>query len=106
MNTTANYFEPVSFRIPVIGSANSSAETLELGLVVAKLGRSSVTYRVGVFVKQNEQSKEARSPLACAVVDFKHVYVDPKTRRSIPMPEAARIGLSRILQSNGNNSKL
>ena len=79
---------------------------MELGLVVIKLGKSSVTYRVGIFVQQDEQSKKPRDPRACAVIDFVHVYVDPKTRKAIAMPEAARTGLLRILRADGEKAKL
>ena len=83
-----------------------TADTLELGLVVTKLGKSSVTYRVGIFIQQDEHSKKPRDPRACAVIDFVHVYVDPTTRKAIPMPEAARTGLQRILRRDGEKAKL
>ena len=88
-----------------MNSTNYSADTLELGLVVTKLGKSSVTYRVGVFVQRNEHTK-SRDPRACAVVDFVHVYVDPKTRKSVAMPEIARTSLLRILRPDKEKSKL
>ena len=79
---------------------------MELGLVVVKLGKSSVTYRVGIFIQQDKQSEKPRDPRACAVIDFVHVYVDPKTRKAIAMPEVARTGLLRILRADGEKARL
>jgi len=82
------------------------ADTLELGLVVSKLGKSSVIYRVGIFVQQDPTSSKKRDPRACAVVDFVQVYVDPKTRKTIAMPEVARVGLERIFRPDEPKAKL
>ena len=71
------------------------ADTLELGLMVVKLGRTSVTYRVGIFVLQNE-GKEQSEQLAAAVIDFTHAYVDPNTRKSVGMPASARKGFEKV----------
>jgi acyl-CoA thioesterase FadM len=75
-------------------------------VVVVRVGTSSVTYRVGIFVKEDEQSKQSVPSLAAAVVDFTHVFVDPNTRKSIPMLEKARAGLSRILDPKEEKAKL
>lgn len=48
---------------------------LDIGLSVAKIGRTSVTYNIGVFREQEEQ--------AAAVGTFVHVFVDPHTRRPV-----------------------
>lgn len=85
---------------------NTIADTLELGLVVAKLGMSSVTYRVGVFIQQDSNSKVEQNAQACAVIDFVHVFCDPKTRKAIPMPTVARRGLERILRHDTEGPKL
>ena len=74
--------------------------------MVVKLGRSSITYRIGIFVKKKEGSNDIRSSLACAVVDFVHVYVDPKTRKTTPMPKEARGPLERILRPDEPQAKL
>jgi acyl-CoA thioester hydrolase len=74
--------------------------------VVYKLGKSSVTYRVGIFIQQDPKLKESRDARACAVVDFVHVYVDPTTRKAIAMPEVARVGLERILRPDDPKAKL
>ncbi|KAI8638245.1 HotDog domain-containing protein [Parasitella parasitica] len=48
---------------------------IHAGLSISKIGRSSVTYRVGIFEQEN--------PLACVVGGFTHVFVDPVTRRPV-----------------------
>ncbi len=68
------YFEELGFPEPV-----------ELGLVVERLGRSSVVYRVGLFQGDGDQARaEGR---------FVHVYVDNTvegTRPSVPVPDEIR----------------
>jgi acyl-CoA thioester hydrolase len=74
------------------------ADIVELGLGVAKLGRSSITWRVGVFVKTVGKTQRApEDPLACAVIDFTHVYCEPVKRRPIEIPKKVREALERIL---------
>src|SRR5690606_15181217 len=58
------------------------------GLRVARLGRSSVRYEVGLF------RNEART--AAAEGFFVHVYVDRKTRRPAPMSQRLRAALAAI----------
>ncbi|MGO4444299.1 acyl-CoA thioesterase [Mycobacterium sp. 2YAF39] len=57
---------------------------LSVGLGVARLGNSSVTYRLGVW-----QDGEATKPTA-AVGHWVHVYVDRAARRPVPIPEVIR----------------
>jgi acyl-CoA thioester hydrolase len=73
---SCRYFREMGFPDPV-----------DLGLVVERLGRSSVVYRVGLF--------QGESPEACAEGRFVHVYVENTGRgeagRSVvPVPEAIR----------------
>jgi len=108
VKTLANYFEPTSFRncpFPWYYT-DISADTLGLALAVSRLGKSSVTYRVGIFIHQDDKSKEPRDPRACVVVDFVHVFVDPTTRKSVPMPESTRAGFLRILREEDEKAKL
>lgn len=61
-------------------------QSVEVGLAVAKLGSSSVTYHLGIFVEgASEPTAEGH---------FTHVYVGRESRRPAPLPEAwrARIG--------------
>jgi acyl-CoA thioesterase FadM len=61
---------------------------------------------VGVFIRPNEQSKQSTPSNAAVVMDFTHVFVDPNTRKSIPMLEKARVGLLCILEPKEEKAKL
>lgn len=63
-------------------------EPLEVGLVVARLGTSSVRWEVGVF--------RAGEPLAAADGHFVHVHVGRVDRRPVPIPPAARAVLQTV----------
>jgi acyl-CoA thioester hydrolase len=71
VETGCRYFESIRFPDPV-----------EIGLVVSKLGRSSVTYSIGVF--------REGGGMAIAQGHFTHVHVDRKSQRPVPIPDAAR----------------
>jgi len=66
---------------------------LMVGLAVTRLGRSSVTYRLGVFSSQPGDNagaaREGGEPIT-AVGHWVHVYVDRVTRKSVPIPDAVR----------------
>ncbi|BBY39614.1 hypothetical protein MMAN_37480 [Mycobacterium mantenii] len=65
-------------------------QNLAVGLAVTRLGRSSVTYRLGVFrADQNEAAKNQGRPIT-ALGHWVHVYVDRVTRKSVPIPDAVR----------------
>ena len=72
------YFAPVAFPQPV-----------EIGVAVARLGSSSVQYRLGVFVEERAE--------AVAEGHFTHVYVDRQSRRPKPLAEAMRRALSSLV---------
>ncbi|MEE4452826.1 thioesterase family protein [Novosphingobium resinovorum] len=63
-------------------------QKVEVGLKVARLGSSSVTYHLGIFVEG------AQEPAAEG--HFTHVYVDRDSRRPTPLPEAWRAVLEGI----------
>jgi acyl-CoA thioester hydrolase len=63
-------------------------DDVDAGLRVAKIGRSSVTYEVGIFARGDDE--------AAAEGSFVHVFVDRETRRSTPIPEPLRSALARI----------
>lgn len=72
----------------------SFPQTPQIGIAVEKLGRSSVVYRLGVFIDGDDE--------AAAIGRFVHVYVDQHTRRSVPVPETIRAALTPLLiQSTG-----
>lgn len=64
-------------------------EPLEAGMRVAKLGRTSVVYEIGIF-KQGV-------PEACAFGRFVHVFVDRATRRPAPLPDRIRAALEPLV---------
>ena len=67
----------------------SFPQIIEAGLLVEKIGNSSITYRVGLFLEED--------PEPAASGHFVHVYVDHETRRPIRVPEIIREALSPIL---------
>ena len=63
-------------------------ERLVVGVAVTRLGRSSVTYRLGVF-------RAGEEPQAIAALGhWVHVYIDRASRRPVPVPDAIRSLLS------------
>jgi acyl-CoA thioester hydrolase len=71
IETTCTYFESVAF-----------PEKLEVGMAVEKLGRSSVTYRMGLF--------KANGETCVALCRYTHVYVDRASNRPVPIPDENR----------------
>jgi acyl-CoA thioester hydrolase len=61
-------------------------DPLAIGLAVARLGRTSVTYRLGVFATAEP---EESYPIA-ALGRWVHVYVDRHSRRPVAIPEPIR----------------
>ena len=63
-------------------------EPIDLGLVIERIGRSSVIYRVGLF----QGGSGAEDELAAAEGRFVHVYVDntDPSRPSTPIPDLIR----------------
>ena len=61
------------------------------GLRVARLGRSSVRYEIGIF-RGDELEASAEG-------HFVHVFVDRASVRAAPIPEPIRAALSRLLES-------
>jgi acyl-CoA thioester hydrolase len=67
----------------------SFPQIIDAGLRVAKLGKSSVTYDIGLF----ERGVDA--PAATGY--FAHVWVERSTRRPTPVPAAIRAALGPLL---------
>ncbi|EKM56813.1 uncharacterized protein PHACADRAFT_92824 [Phanerochaete carnosa HHB-10118-sp] len=80
VSSFCHFFEPLSF-----------PSVLELGLRVSKLGKSSVTYEVGVF----GEGKDAPS----AVGGYTHVFVENQSRKSTQMGSRTRKGLQGLQSS-------
>jgi acyl-CoA thioester hydrolase len=72
-------------------------EGLVVGLAVTRLGRSSVTYRLGMFrapTAQNAAPGAQQAEPATALGHWVHVYVDRASRKPVPIPDAIRSLLS------------
>lgn len=67
----------------------SFPDVVEAGLRITRLGRSSVSYEIGLFVEG--QANPA------AIGHFVHVYVDRATRRPSPVPAAIRRALETLV---------
>jgi acyl-CoA thioester hydrolase len=68
-------------------------ERLVVGLAITRLGRSSVTYRLGIFRAAEELAVEEEQKLA-ALGHWVHVYIDRASRRPVPIPDVIRELLS------------
>ena len=77
VQTQCHYFESIAF-----------PQRVHAGLRVAHLGRSSVRYELGLFADD--------APLAAAVGQFTHVYVDRATRRPVPLPPSLLAALQPL----------
>ena len=67
----------------------SFPDTVEAGLRVEKLGRSSVRYAIGLFAPSDEEP--------AAEGWFVHVFVERQTRRPTPLSDGFRAALSRLV---------
>ena len=67
----------------------SFPQVIEAGLLVEKIGNSSVTYRVGLFIEDDS------GPAASG--HFVHVYVDREKRKPVRVPENIRQALRPIM---------
>ena len=80
VHTQCHYFDSIRF-----------PQVVQVGLRVSQLGRSSVRYELGLFADD--------APLAAALGEFTHVYVDRDTRRPVDLPQALRRALEPLSQS-------
>jgi len=63
-------------------------DMVHAGLRVARLGRSSVTYEIGLFRGDDEEP--------AALGRFVHVWVDRASRRPVPIPGEIRAALAPL----------
>jgi acyl-CoA thioesterase FadM len=81
--TSCRYFREIGFPEPI-----------DMGLVVERLGTSSVVYRIGLF--------QGESDLAAAEGRFVHVYVDnthgPGSRPVRPVPDEIRDAVTSLVR--------
>ncbi|KAN0094905.1 HotDog domain containing protein [Tylopilus felleus] len=91
VSSFCEFFSPLSF-----------PDVVDLGLRVAHLGKSSVTYEVGVFksrsgaddaVDRASSSEDAPA----AVGGYTHVFVDRRSRTSVAMNPQTKAGLERLI---------
>ena len=82
VETQCRYFAPITF-----------PDAVHAGLRVARLGRSSVRYEIGLF--KNEDVS------AAAQGHFVHVYVEREGRKATALPHEMRAALERILVDTG-----
>ena len=78
VETACRFLAPVSF-----------PDHLDVGLAVVTLGRSAITYRIGLFRTGEED------PVALA--RFVHVYVDPEVGTSVAVPEVIRAAVAPLM---------
>jgi acyl-CoA thioester hydrolase len=98
INTTTGV-DPIT--VPALGIVAESGcryfselhfpESLVVGLAVTRLGRSSVTYRLGMFRDVGPDSDP--QPIT-ALGHWVHVYVDRTSRKAVAIPEIIRSLLS------------
>lgn len=81
VETHCNYFAPLAF-----------PQTVEAGLRVAHVGRSSVRYEVGLFAEG--------APQTAAAGHFVHVYVERGTNRPVPLPQALVLALQPLIATS------
>lgn len=77
VETGCTYFSPLSFPGDV-----------DIGIALERLGRSSVTYRIGVF--------SAGSSEPNAEGHFTHVHVGRSDRRPVPVPDGWRSKMEEL----------
>lgn len=63
-------------------------DVIEAGIRVVRLGRSGVTYEIGLFRNGEDE--------AAALGHFVHVYVDRQSRRPAPIPRKIRQALEPL----------
>ncbi len=77
VETSCSYFRPLAF-----------PDAVAAGIRVARIGNSSVRYEVGLFRNDDQE--------IAAAGHFVHVYVDRRSGRSAPVPDATRAALAAI----------
>jgi len=66
---------------------------LDVGVRVDRVGRSSITYGLGLFAADSEQ--------LAALGHWVHVYIDRTSRATVPIPAAVRDLVERAVQDRG-----
>jgi acyl-CoA thioester hydrolase len=77
VETSCRYHRPLSF-----------PDTIDAGLRVARIGNSSVTYEIALFLKGDEDP--------AATGQFVHVWVERATQRPTTVPARIRVALEAL----------
>jgi acyl-CoA thioester hydrolase len=78
VETMCRFFKPVAF-----------PDALEVGLRVARLGRSSIRYEIGIFRHGDHE--------AAAAGHFVHVYVRRSDFQVVPVPDPVRRAVEELV---------
>ena len=78
VETSCRFHKPLSF-----------PDVVDAGMRVSKLGNSSVTYEIGLFLQGDDEP--------AATGRFVHVWVDRRSRRPISVPPAVRSALAPLV---------
>jgi len=68
-------------------------EIIDVGMAVSNLGTSSVRYELAVFKKDVQDT----DPKAVAAGHFVHVFIDRASGKPVPVPDAIRTALERLI---------
>ena len=85
VETACRFHKPLSF-----------PETIDAGLAVAHIGRSSVVYEIALFRQRDDE--------AAATGRFVHVWVDRAERRPIDVPAPIRAAVEALRRSPAHAS--
>ncbi len=77
VETRCTYYSPLVF-----------PQAIDAGLRVARIGRSSITYEIGLFA--------AGEDTTAAFASFVHVYVDRATHRPVDIPAELRTAVEML----------
>ena len=84
--TACSFHKPLSF-----------PETIDAGLAVARIGRSSVVYEIALF--------RQRDNTAAATGRFVHVWVDRAERRPVDVPAPIRAAVESLQRSPARETR-
>ena len=79
VETRCSYFSSLAF-----------PQSIEAGLRVAHIGKSSVRYEIGIFA--------AQAPMCSAIGHFVHVYVERASSTPVALPQTLKEVLQEIAQ--------
>jgi acyl-CoA thioester hydrolase len=72
----------------------SFPEIIDAGLAVRALGRTSVTYAIGLFRRGDAEP--------AAIGHFVHVWVERATEQPVPVPDTVRAALEPLIVGGGS----